>query len=42
MKILWDLGVQTDHEIEARKPDIIVIDKTSRECHFIEITRPLD
>ena len=42
VKILWDFSVQTDHEIEARKPDIIVIDKTSRECHFIEITCPLD
>ena len=42
VKILWDFSVQTDHEIEARKPDIIVIDRTSRECHFIEITCPLD
>ena len=42
MKILWDFSVQTDHETEARKPDIIVIDKTSSECHFIEITCPLD
>ena len=42
VKILWDFSVQADHETEARKPDITVIDKTSRECHFIEITCPLD
>ena len=42
VKILWGFSVQTDHEIEARKSDIIVIDKTSRECHFIELTCPLD
>ena len=42
VKILWDFNVQTDHEVEARKPDIIVIDKTSREYHFIEITCSLD
>ena len=42
VKILRDFIVQTDFEIKARKPDIIVIDKTSRECHFIEITCPLD
>ena len=42
VKILWDFSVQTDHEIEAREPDIIVIDKTSREYHFTEITCPLD
>ena len=42
VKTLWDFSVQTDHAIEAKKPDIIVIDNTSRECHFIEITCPLD
>ena len=42
VKILCDFSVQTDLETEARKPDIIIIDKTSRECHFIEITCPLD
>ena len=40
--MLWDFSVQAAHEIEARKSDIIVIDYTSRECHFIEITCPLD
>ena len=42
VKILLDFSVQTNHEIETRKPGRIVIDKTSRECHFIEITCPLD
>ena len=42
VKILWDFSVHTDHEIEARKTDIIIIDKTSKECHFIEITCLLD
>ena len=31
-KLLWDFGVQTDHLISARRPDIIIITmKTKRE-----------
>ena len=26
-KILWDFTVQTDHIIQARRPDMIIIDK---------------
>ena len=26
-KILWDMNIQTDHIIEARRPDMLVIDK---------------
>ena len=29
-KKLWDLSIQTDHVIEARRPDMIVIDKETR------------
>ena len=27
-KILWDFTIQTDHVIEAKRPDMIIIDKT--------------
>ena len=27
MKVLWDINVQCDNVIEARKPDITLIDK---------------
>ena len=26
-KILWDFSIQTDHVIEAQKPDLVVVDK---------------
>ena len=26
-KILWDFSIQTDHVIEARTPDLVVVDK---------------
>ena len=31
-KILWDFSIQTDHPIEANRPDIVVLEKTSRKC----------
>ena len=30
-KMLWDFSVRTDHEIEARRPDLLIIDK-SENC----------
>ena len=29
-KILWDFSIQTDHVIEARRPDLVVVDKKER------------
>ena len=26
-KILWDMTIQCDHVIEARRPDIVVVEK---------------
>ena len=31
-KILWDFSIQTDHVIEARRPDLVVVDKKERSC----------
>ena len=36
-KILWDFAIQTDEEIEHRRPDIAVIDKEKREFKIIDI-----
>ena len=27
-KLLWDFSVRTDHEIGARRPDLVIIDKS--------------
>ena len=39
-KVLWDFVIHCDHMIEARKPDIAVVDKVKKEtdCRFV-ITR---
>ena len=42
VKVLWDINVQCDNVIEARRPDIIVIDKKERKVIIIGIAVPAD
>ena len=37
-----DFDVQTDHEIETRRPDLIVIDKANKQCNIIGLAIPFD
>ena len=39
-KRLWDFTVQCDRKIEARRPDIVFIDKMEREAFIIYIAIP--
>ena len=41
-KILWDFNIQTDHVIEARRPDMIVIDKETKFAKIIDFAIPYD
>ena len=41
-KILWDFNIQTDHVIEARRPDMIVIDKETKFARIIDFAIPYD
>ena len=41
-KILWDFSIQTDHVIEARRPDLVVVDKKERSCKIIDFAVPRD
>ena len=38
-KILWDFSIQTDHIIEARRPNLVVVDK-ERSCKIIDFAIP--
>ena len=42
VKILWDFNIQTDHVIEYRRPDVVVLDKHEKMCHLIDIAVPGD
>ena len=42
VKLLWDFNEQTDRTIEARRPDLILIDKIIEECKIIDVAVPGD
>ena len=35
-KILWDFSIQTDHVIEAWRPDLVLVNKKERICKKID------
>ena len=39
-KILLDFTIQCDTNIEARRPNIVVIDKTKKEVKIVDVTIP--
>ena len=41
-KILWDYDVRTDHRIQARKPDLIVVNKETQKVQLIDVAIPWD
>ena len=41
-KILWDFNIQTDHIIQARRPDMIVINKKDNAAQVIDFAVPHD
>jgi Reverse transcriptase (RNA-dependent DNA polymerase) len=42
VKILWDFSMQTDKVIQARRPDIVVLDKVKGSVQIIDIAVPAD
>jgi len=36
-KLLWHFSVQTDHEIVARRPDLVIIDNRDKICQIIDV-----
>ena len=41
-KVLWDINVQCDNVIQARRPDVIVIHKEKKEALIVDIAVPAD
>jgi len=37
VKILWDVNIQTDHIIEHRRPEIVVVHKENKMALLIDI-----
>ena len=40
VKILWYYVIQCDKEMEARRPDIVIIDKVQNEAKTIDVAMP--
>ena len=39
-KILWDMTIQCDHIIEARGPDIVVVEKEGNKSIIVDVASP--
>ena len=41
-KLLWDFNIQTDHQIPARRPALIIINKKKGICKIVDFAVPAD
>jgi hypothetical protein len=39
---LWNQGIQTDREVLANRPDIIIKNKKDKTCLLIDVAKPSD
>ena len=42
VKILWDVCIQVDRQIEHRRPDIAVMEKNTKKCLIIDVACLVD
>ena len=42
MKILWDVSIQVNRQIEHRRSDIVVMEKNTKKCLIIDVACPVD
>ena len=40
--ILWYFNINTDHVIQARRPDLAIKDKIKNECRIVDFAIPFD
>ena len=42
VKLIWDIIIQCDNVIEARRPNLILVDKKVKSCVIINVAIPGD
>ena len=42
VKLLWDFNIQTSTYIQARRPDVVVVDRDKKTCYIIDTAVPGD
>ena len=40
-KICWNFEIQTDHLILTRRPNLMIVNKRKRTCHFVDFAIPV-
>ena len=40
--MLWDFSVRTELEIQSSRPNLLVIDKSEKNCQIIDVAIPED
>ena len=40
--LIWDINIQCDNVVEARRPDLILVDKKAKLCVIIDVAIPRD
>ena len=39
VKLLWDMNIQCDNVVEARRPDVFVVSKKEKKCIILEFEK---
>ena len=42
VKLIWDINIQCDNVMEARRPDLILVDRKVKSCVIIDVAVPGD
>ena len=42
VRLIWDINIQCDNVMEARRPDLILVDKKVKSCVIIDVAVPGD
>ena len=40
--ILWDMPIQTDHEMKTNRPDIVIKNKQEKSCLLVDMSIPTE
>ena len=42
VNLLWDMNIQCDNVVEARRPDVVVVSKEEKKCIIVDVVIPGD
>ena len=42
VKLIWNINIQCDNVMEARRPDLILVEKKAKSCVIIDVAVPGD